>query len=951
MKPRYLQTSLFLILIIISLDCVSQGWHRTYGTGTDNWGADVIQTNDGGYIVIGNRFDAIGSSIYVVKTDVTGDTLWSSVQAGLGTSDCAFTTSLMATANGEVIILGTTRLLGTNSDSTNNYLMKLNANGELIWGQTYGGQFEDRSGGVISTADSGFAIVCSKSQGTTAAGPYDVSLIKTDSDGNEIWSVVYGDSTGFGRTIEQTSDGGYLLGGQTDLWGSGWTAGTSDYLLIKTDSNGNELWRNTYGTVANDETLQDIQATSDGGFLLIGICNGCANSAIIKIDSLGNELWSDSTTSWLYNIQTTTDGGYILAGFSYNGSNNNVILEKMDSNWNSLWTKNYGGNNDSYGYAVEQTSDDGFIVTGWTFNNTSPNIFDYIYLIKTDSLGNIITNFISGNVFHDLNADCVQDTLEASLAGWLVRADPGPVYTTTNEDGYYSFFADTGTYTITEFAPNSLWSQNCPVGPDTYTGNFTVFYDTLYGANFGNQIAINCPNLWVDISTWAIRPCQNSIYTVNYCNTGTASIDSVYIEVDFNNMITPVSSTLPWSAQTGNMSTFFIDSLVVGQCGSFQITAAVSCNAIMGSTQCIEARIYPDTNCLPLDPASDKSSVAVEGWCEGDTLVCFTIWNTGDFGSGDMQATSDYRIYENNVLIYSGTFQLVGQDSIIVCWPANGNTIRLEADQRPGHPGNSHPQDNVELCSNPNNVMGQIALLPEDDNDDNKEVDCRVVTGPVDPNEKLVKPVGLTNNHYIDTTDVLEYQINFQNTGTDTSIHVYIIDTLSQILDVVSVVSGASSYPYTFKIYGPGIMQWTFNNIYLPDSNINEPASHGFVKFKVKQKPNLASGTLIENSAGIIFDFNAPVITNTAWNIIYDTMLVTQYDPLIIYNKHDKIRIYPNPNKGVFNVVSASGEIRVYDVYGRLVLSTIKPKIDLSDKPKGIYVVRVGDAVGKVVIH
>ena len=98
--------------------------------------------------------------------------------------------------------------------------------------------------------------------------------------------------------------------------------------------------------------------------------------------------------------------------------------------------------------------------------------------------------------------------------------------------------------------------------------------------------------------------------------------------------------------------------------------------------------------------------------------VCFTITNTGEPGEGDMDGTSEYRIYEDNVLVYTGSFQIAGGDYLDICWPATGTTIRLEADQRPFHPGNSHPQESVENCGSPENSQGQIMVVPQDDEDE-----------------------------------------------------------------------------------------------------------------------------------------------------------------------------------------------------------------------------------------
>ncbi|MFH0864945.1 MAG: choice-of-anchor L domain-containing protein [Bacteroidota bacterium] len=576
-------------------------------------------------------------------------------------------------------------------------------------------------------------------------------------------------------------------------------------------------------------------------------------------------------------------------------------------------------------------------------------------------------NVISGNIFQDLNLNCISDSGENKLSNWLVEIDPGPFYVTTNPNGLYAILVDTGTYTVMQYTPNNLWGLECPVSPDYYTVNFTSTYDTSYSNDFAIKADVLCALLNVDISTWALRPCMDSYYAVSYCNNGTIPANNVYIEVEFDSVVTPTGSTLPWSSQNGNVYTFNIGTLSLFQCGSFQITAAVSCYAVMGSTHCIEARIYPDTLCFPPDTAWDHSSVAVEGECLYDSLACFTVYNTGDPVTGDMDGPSEYRIYENNVLVYTGQFQLAGGDSIIICWPTNGNAIRLEADQRPGHPGNSHPQETIENCGDSTGAsFGQIIVVPEDDIDANVEIDCREITGSVDPNEKLVKPTGLTELHYIDPTTILEYQINFQNTGTDTAFKVIIMDTLSEYLDISTVETGAGSHSYTFKIFGQGILELTLDSILLPAANVNEPGSHGFVKFKVHQIDDNPKGTLIENRAGIIFDFNAPVITETVWNIVNDIDTMTSIEA-VVYNNSIEVKVFPNPfNDYTTFVITGMNKneqysIILYDLMGKTVkrINNIQSNIFnfRKDKlPSGMYFYKLHNgkediAMGKIIIN
>ncbi|MBI5021691.1 MAG: VCBS repeat-containing protein [Ignavibacteriales bacterium] len=150
----------------------------------------------------------------------------------------------------------------------------------------------------------------------------------------------------------------------------------------------------------------------------------------------------------------------------------------------------------------------------------------------------------------------------------------------------------------------------------------------------------------------------------------------------------------------------------------------------------------------------------------------------------------------------------------------------------------------------------------------NTACETQVVRGSWDPNDKAVAPTGVGSSHIVSNNDVLTYQIRFQNTGTDTAFTIVIGDILDQNLDLSTLQTGASSHPYTYQIVNGRELWFTFSNILLPDSNVNEPGSHGFVWFQVAPKSSLPNGTNISNSASIYFDFNFPVLTNTVSNCI-----------------------------------------------------------------------------------
>ena len=163
-------------------------------------------------------------------------------------------------------------------------------------------------------------------------------------------------------------------------------------------------------------------------------------------------------------------------------------------------------------------------------------------------------------------------------------------------------------------------------------------------------------------------------------------------------------------------------------------------------------------------------------------------------------------------------------------------------------------------------VRGRIDWPADVRPEDNTSGIARIVQGAFDPNDKTAYPGG----PYVlpQTPNALDYRIRFQNTGTDTAFRVTVVDTLATDYDLLTLRTLSASHPYTFDLRAPGIATWTFDNILLPDSTTNEPASHGFIFLRVNTLSDVMLGDTLRNSAAIYFDYNEPVITNTATNAI-----------------------------------------------------------------------------------
>ena len=584
--------------------------------------------------------------------------------------------------------------------------------------------------------------------------------------------------------------------------------------------------------------------------------------------------------------------------------------------------------------------------------------------------GRIVISYIKpgigGKVFLDQNLNCLDDS-ELGLKGVRVIINPGNSITETDENGNFSFNElPTGTYVV-ELDTNRLNKYYCISQQIVnYTDN-NVFYQCN---PFGIQTSSYCTSPDISIFAPTLRPCTNNtrIY-ISACNLidATSDIQSAYVDVSFDTLISITSASIPFVVLTDNTYRFDLNNISIDSCINFQLIATVSCNALMGQTICMDALLFPSESCVldtvPSDPITndgtggtvdglpvpcslpwDQSSLTVDGWCQNDS-VYFYVEN---HGSGDMDCYLPVMVYVDGVLTQTDSIQLVSDQGITYVFPAYGETWILNAEQHPLHPGNSHPNAHVEACGDTINFSRDfVNEFPQDDADPMVDIYCGVVTSSYDPNDKTGYPIGQTTQKYIQPNQQLQYVIRFQNTGTDTAFTVVIRDTLDIDLNIFTVTAGVSSHPYTFRMYGPRVLEWTFNNILLPDSTTNSDGSNGFVTFHVDQVPNLSPGTEITNDADIYFDFNDPITTNTTIHRIYEGFVsVLNIEDLTQEGK--SLLVFPNPTA---HTITIKGEknmnqsFQLFDQMGREVfkgkLTGTETEVNLSALSKGMYTLKI----------
>ena len=294
-----------------------------------------------------------------------------------------------------------------------------------IWNVTYGGPGFDMGTSVYETCDGGYIV--SGATNSYGSGGYDAWLIKTKSRGSEEWNRTYGGpGDEEGMAIAGAKDAGYAIAGGTNSYG----AGDFDAWLIEVDSKGDERWNRTYGGSGYDWAYS-IQKTKDDGYVLVGETEsfgaGGIDAWLIRVDSDGAEIWNvtfgGAKDDGGHSVQETDDG-YVAAGFteSYGAGGSDLWLIKIDSDGAEIWNVTFGGSKDDVGESVRLANEGGYVISGganapW---NADPRTGD-AWLIRADPDGNAIWGriFSFGDSGYDLatSADETDDGGHV-VAGW-----------------------------------------------------------------------------------------------------------------------------------------------------------------------------------------------------------------------------------------------------------------------------------------------------------------------------------------------------------------------------------------------------------------------------------------------------------------------------------------------------------------------------------------------------
>jgi len=364
-------------------------WAKIFGGVNEDVAHSVQQTSDGGYIVAGETSSSGAGSadFWILKLNSNGDIVW---QKTYGGSNDDIARSIQQTSDGGYIVAGETSSSG--AAFIDIWIIKLTPNGDIDWQKTFGGANDDVAYSIQQTSDGGYIVA---GQSSSLGNPLgDIWILKLASNGDVFWDKTYGTGSSTANCIRQTLDGGYIAAGETYSSGTG----SADFWVLKLDANGDLQpgWPKTYGGTYRD-AANSIQQTSDGGYIVAGETSSSGANIpdflILKLDSSGIVQWQKTYGESGYDIarsiQQTLDGGYIVAGetSSSGAGNADFWILKLNANGDIVWQKTYGGSNDDIARSIQQTLDGGFIVAGET-SSSGAGYADF-WILKIDENGNI----------------------------------------------------------------------------------------------------------------------------------------------------------------------------------------------------------------------------------------------------------------------------------------------------------------------------------------------------------------------------------------------------------------------------------------------------------------------------------------------------------------------------------------------------------------------------------
>lgn len=845
----------------------------------------------------------------------------------------------------------------------------------IEWQRCLGGSGDDHVHGMTPTVDGGFVVLGTTYSGdgdiTVNFGESDIWVVKLDENGEIEWQRTYGGSSfEWGFSIVQTNDNGFVIAGSTQSNDNDVTInnGGGDIWVVKLDPVGNIEWERSFGGSGTDRSSYVAQ-TNDGGYVVLGstmsndgdvtLNQGGFDLWVVKLDALGSILWQRTLggTNDEDGSQVTqlADGGYLVYGstrstdgdFVGNHGQNDLWLVKLNSDGDILWQNALGGSSFEEPSSFDLTIDGGFILTGYTMSNN----------------GDV-------NGLHGTQMDCwlvkvtASGDLEWQKALGGSDSDLGVFVTTSNDGGYL--------VSGIAYSNNGNVSGNHGgFGGDIWlvklgqSGN--VLWQKCFGGDNDEQGAIVRPTFDGDYVLVGSTSSSDGDVT---CGNGGRSIWLLKATHNFNsiygNVFIDLNSNLVMESDEARLSQHAIQTTN----GSIQVSSGYGgyygMSVFGGGSYSVQADPVQYYTAVP-----DVHTANFSGYGQIDASNDFAFQPLGTVNDLSISSAAispirpgfdaHFLINYRNVgtvslapsVVFAFEYPLTFLSASVTPTSVTADSIYWEVpSMQPFDEGNIM----VTVSVDQNAVIGSIAagtgsiypIAGDATEANNQSYGGRVVTGSYDPNDIQVDRPEISPEELADGID-LTYLIRFQNTGTDTAFTVRVENPFPENADFDSFQVITTSHPVQV-LYNTNNdwITFQFNNILLPDSTTNEPESHGYILYRIKPRSTLVLGDSVLNQVGIYFDYNLPIITNTAHTVIGSNIGLEAVTPSSSFSLH------PNPTLGALLIRSLyaldNATLTLTDAIGRTLLTAqmngSSHSLDLSDLPRGLYMVSLRDKEG-----
>jgi hypothetical protein len=850
-------------------------WQRTLGGTVNDVPSFSCKTIDNGFITVTQTFSNNGdisgnhggSDIWIVKMNILGQTQWTRTIGGASNETPV---SYYYNTDGSFLIVSNT--ISNNGDVSGNHggndiwVSKLAADGTSLWHKCFGGSGEEYVSNIIKAVDGSYVIsgLTMSNNGDVSGnhGGQDLWVFDINETGTLQWQAALGGTLNeviSNAKVIQALDGSYYIGTET-LSNNGnvtGNAGSRDMWLVKLNSTGVFQWQKCMGGTST-ENFTDLKEGQNGEMYVCGftnspglpnfhgintdysdlyLCRVSSAGALLSQKCYGGTL-SDAPTQL---VSTFPDGSCIINSTIYNGggdivgyhgvaSGNDIWIFKLKNDGTIEWQRALG----SFGF-------DGMIGSPFDGYGGSGNVIqtsDQGYLIGayTESGGGDVTGYHTPPVFDSSSADI-----------WIIKLSSGGVLEWQRCLGGYS--GEWARGSILEMATNDYivtgYTNSTYGDVQTNNGLLDAWIVRLASVNTVTGL------LYYDQNSNGIKDPGESTFsnaTVKTEKPGdtriAVPIDGLFkTETDIGDYTTTVQLSLPYYSviPTSHLSSF---------------TTYFNKDSFSFAIQPIPGIKDLVINVIPLSVARPGFNVSYN--------ILYKNIGTDPVTSGEILFKKDTRL--NFV------------SSVPAISSSNGDTLKWNY-------SNLDPLDSASITVkflvqsppmvNIGDTLTSIGIITPVAGDqtpvDDTVIVKQIVRGSFDPNDKYEKNEGKVFKEYVTTGKYFDYLIRFQNLGTDTAFNIVILDTLSTKLDLSSLQVIATSHSYKLSLTN-NILTWTFYDIKLPYSSINEPASHGYIAYRIKPLNSVALGDTIHNTASIYFDFNLPVQTNNAFTVVQDNV-------------------------------------------------------------------------------